>query len=73
VIQLKSPREIDIMARGGQILGATVAMLQREVKPGMTTWQLDELAEAFIPEPCWRDALVQGPLRLPWQRMRVDQ
>jgi len=48
VIQLKSPREIDIMARGGQILGATVAMLRREVKPGMTTWQLDELAEAFI-------------------------
>jgi methionyl aminopeptidase len=36
------------MARGGQILGATVAMLRREVKPGMTTWQLDELAEAFI-------------------------
>ena len=48
MIQLKSPREIDIMARGGQILGATVAMLRREVKPGMTTWQLDELAEAFI-------------------------
>jgi methionyl aminopeptidase len=48
VIQLKSPREIDIMARGGQILGATVEMLRREVKPGMSTWQLDELAEAFI-------------------------
>jgi len=48
VIQLKSPREIDIMARGGQILGATVEMLRHEVKPGMTTWQLDEIAEAFI-------------------------
>jgi methionyl aminopeptidase len=48
VIQLKSPREIDIMARGGQILGATVEMLRREVKPGMSTWQLDELAESFI-------------------------
>jgi len=48
VIQLKSPREIDIMARGGQILGATVEMLRREVKPGMSTWELDELAEAFI-------------------------
>jgi methionyl aminopeptidase len=48
VIQLKSPREIDIMARGGQILGATVEMLRREVKPGMSTWELDELAESFI-------------------------
>ena len=48
MIQLKSPREIDIMARGGQILGATVAMLRREVKAGMSTWDLDELAETFI-------------------------
>ena len=48
MIQLKSPREIDIMARGGQILGATVEMLRREVRPGMSTWQLDEMAEAFI-------------------------
>jgi methionyl aminopeptidase len=47
-MQLKSPREIDIMARGGQILGATVEMLRQEVKPGMSTWQLDEMAEAFI-------------------------
>lgn len=48
MIQLKSPREIDIMARGGQILGATVEMLRREVKAGMSTWELDELAESFI-------------------------
>ena len=48
MIQLKSPREIDIMARGGQILGATVEMLRREVHVGMSTWQLDELAESFI-------------------------
>ena len=36
------------MARGGQILGATVEMLRREVKPGMSTWELDEMAESFI-------------------------
>jgi methionyl aminopeptidase len=48
VIQLKSPREIDIMAHGGKILGATVEMLRREARVGMSTWQLDELAESFI-------------------------
>ena len=48
MIQLKSPREIDIMARGGQILGATVELLRREVRAGMSTWQLDEMAESFI-------------------------
>jgi methionyl aminopeptidase len=48
VIQLKSAREIDIMAHGGKILGATVAMLRREVRAGMSTWELDEMAESFI-------------------------
>jgi methionyl aminopeptidase len=48
VIQLKSAREIEIMAEGGRILGATVAMLEREVRPGMSTADLDALAEQFI-------------------------
>jgi methionyl aminopeptidase len=48
VIQLKSPREIDVMAEGGQILAATIRMLRESVRPGMTTLELDELAENFI-------------------------
>src|SRR5204863_2997152 len=36
------------MAEGGRILGATVAMLRREVKAGMSTMDLDALAESFI-------------------------
>jgi methionyl aminopeptidase len=48
VIQIKSAREIEIMAEGGRILGATVAMLERETRPGLSTADLDELAEAFI-------------------------
>ena len=48
MIQLKSTREIDIMARGGAILAATVTMLEREVQAGMTTADLDKMAEEFI-------------------------
>src|SRR6476620_7925930 len=48
VIQLKSTREIDLMAEGGKILAATVTMLRREVKAGMSTMDLDALAESFI-------------------------
>jgi methionyl aminopeptidase len=48
MIQLKSPREIEIMARGGAILAATHAMLRGEVRPGLTTLDLDRLAEEFI-------------------------
>jgi methionyl aminopeptidase len=48
VIQIKSAREVEIMAEGGRILGATVAMLEREVRPGISTADLDALAEEFI-------------------------
>jgi len=48
VIQIKSTREIDIMARGGEILAATVWALERSVRPGMTTLDLDKIADDFI-------------------------
>jgi methionyl aminopeptidase len=48
VIQLKSPREIEAMARGGAILAATLELLRRETRAGRTTAQLDALAEEFI-------------------------
>jgi methionyl aminopeptidase len=48
VIQIKSPREIEIMAEGGRILGRTVEMLRREVRPGVSTAELDAIAEEFI-------------------------
>ena len=48
MIQLKSQREIDLMAEGGRILAATVRMLRREVRPGISTLDLDAMAEEFI-------------------------
>jgi methionyl aminopeptidase len=48
VIQLKSAREIDLMAQGGQILARSVEMLRGAVRPGMSTLDLDKLAEDFI-------------------------
>ena len=48
MIQIKSPREIEIMARGGEILGETVRLLEKSVKAGMTTAELDKIADDFI-------------------------
>jgi methionyl aminopeptidase len=48
VIQLKSAREIELMAQGGQILAATVAHLSGAVRPGISTGELDQIAEDFI-------------------------
>ena len=47
-IQLKSAREIEIMARGGAILAATHAFVRPRVVPGVSTWDLDKQAEEFI-------------------------
>ena len=46
--QLKSPREVEIMARGGVILYNTLQQLRTHVTPGITTGELDAVAEAFI-------------------------
>jgi len=45
---LKSPREIDIMARGGALLYATLQHMKAHVRPGISTGELDALCEAFI-------------------------
>jgi methionyl aminopeptidase len=48
MIQLKSAREIDLMAEGGRILAATIEELKKAVRPGISTGELDRIAEAFI-------------------------
>jgi methionyl aminopeptidase len=48
VIQLKSSREIELMAQGGRILGRTLQTLRDSVRPGISTADLDGIAESFI-------------------------
>lgn len=48
MITLKSPKEIDTMSRAGRIVGATLELVRRAVRPGVSTEQLDAQAEEFI-------------------------
>jgi methionyl aminopeptidase len=48
VIQLKSQRELRVMAEGGRILADTLQLLARSARPGVTTAELDRIAEEFI-------------------------
>jgi methionyl aminopeptidase len=48
VINRKSPTEIETMARAGAIVAGTLAMLGEQVRPGVTTAELDALAEEYI-------------------------
>ncbi len=48
MIQLKSARELELMAQGGKILAATIETLRSAVRPGISTGELDTIAEEFI-------------------------
>ena len=48
MITIKSPREIETMAAAGHIVAETLALVQRNVRPDITTEELDQLAEDFI-------------------------
>ena len=48
MIILKSNDEIALMRKAGKIVGETLLLLEKEVKPGVTTAELDMMAEEFI-------------------------
>jgi methionyl aminopeptidase len=50
VITRKSPREIEKMRRAGRIVAEVLALVESELKPGVSTAHLDELAERHIRE-----------------------
>jgi methionyl aminopeptidase len=48
VIIKKSPQEIEAMARAGEVLIAALAVVEERIRPGVSTAELDEVAERFI-------------------------
>ncbi|MET4656106.1 methionyl aminopeptidase [Exiguobacterium sp. PvP048] len=48
MIITKAPREIDIMRQAGQIVARTHKELKAHIRPGITTGQLDAIAERYI-------------------------
>lgn len=48
MIIIKNHDEIAIMKKAGRIVGETLLLLEEEVKTGMTTADLDRIAEEFI-------------------------
>jgi methionyl aminopeptidase len=48
VIIRKSPQELERMARAGRVVAETHALVGDHIRPGVTTGELDRLAEEFI-------------------------
>jgi len=51
MILIKTPEEIKIMAEGGKILAKIMKELEKKVRPGIKTLELDRLAESLISCP----------------------
>lgn len=47
---IKTKNEIKIMKEGGEILAGIMKKISRAVRPGVSTWELDCLAESLIKE-----------------------
>ena len=48
MIVRKSPQEIETMARAGRVVADTLALIGEHVRPGVTTAELDSIAEEFV-------------------------
>ena len=48
MISIKTPREIELLRVAGEITGSTHNYLKQFIKPGITTKELDKLAEDYI-------------------------
>lgn len=48
MINLKSPQEIDVIARGGAIIGGLFREVEGRVAPGVSTAELDTFGEEYI-------------------------
>src|SRR5262245_57097766 len=47
-LEIKTPAQIDLMRRAGLLVGETLELLREAAKPGITTGELDALAEQHI-------------------------
>lgn len=48
MIIIKNDSEIERMRHAGKLVGETLSMLEKEIKPGITTAELDKLGEKYI-------------------------
>ncbi|MED1914193.1 type I methionyl aminopeptidase [Bacillus thuringiensis] len=50
MIILKTPEEIELMHAAGKILAACHREIAKMIRPGISTWEIDQFAEEFLAE-----------------------
>lgn len=67
-MSIKSEKKIAIMQEGGKILAETLKKLSEAIRPGVTTWELEELANELIKKypgssPAFKDYVLNRPFK----------
>lgn len=64
MIFIKNKKEIELMRESNRIVGEVLALMGSYVKPGVSTWELNQIAEEFIrdqkAEPSFKGYTVPG-------------
>ena len=71
-IQLKTPEQIELMRGAGLVVAAALDAMRDAVAPGVSTGDLDAIAEKVIRD-AGADPVVQGLPRLPGVDLRLGQ
>lgn len=50
MVRLKSPKQIEKMKDAGKIVAAVFVAMKDAVRPGISTWDLDQIAYRIITE-----------------------
>lgn len=50
MITIKSEREINLMHEAGKLLAATHREIAKMIKPGITTWEIEEFVDQYLAE-----------------------
>ena len=48
MITIKTPEEIQLMREAGRVVYDTLCLVEEHVRPGVTTWELNHLADEYI-------------------------
>ena len=48
MIIIKNNHEIELMRNAGRVVAETLLLVEKAIKPGITTTELDRIAEEFI-------------------------
>lgn len=50
MIVLKSQREIEMMRKAGEVLASVHRELEKRIRPGITTWDIEEFVDKYLQE-----------------------